>query len=252
MANLYIGCQGLEVVNLQKALNQQLYPRPGLAEDGIFGPLTKNAVKAFQRQAGLSDDGIAGPMTKAALGLPDNGVAFTHKVRLHFRSLDLTDVYFETILSSTQAVYAPYGIRVEYGSGESLMLEDDQRARLEQVDGSCKWTVTGGEYQEIQQLGSPVPANDITVYFINRFTVSLNGCGGHMPNRPACIVAKAGSRWCTAHEVCHVLLSSTFRPVHIEDAANLMHSVDLARAKTPGLTDSQVQQIKRSSCCHPM
>lgn len=249
MANLYQGSQGLEVVSLQQALNTQLYPRPNLVTDGIFGSLTRAAVVAFQRQAGLDADGIAGPMTKAALGLPDNGVSFTHRVRLHFRSLSLTDVPFNRILSSTQAVYAPYGIQVEYGSGESLMLSEAEARRLEQVDGTCGWTVTGGEYAEVQSLGSPVPADEIAVYFINRFSVALNGCGGHMPNRPACIVAKAGTNWCTAHEVCHVLLGSAFRPVHIEDATNLMHSVDLSRSRTPGLTAAQVTQIKSSPYC---
>jgi hypothetical protein len=252
MGNLYKGCTGLEVVRLQEALNAQLYPRPNLVTDGVFGTLTKNAVIAFQGQAGLTQDGIAGPMTKAALGLPDNGVAFTHKVRLHFRSLSLTDVPFERILSSTQAVYAPYGIRVEYGSGESLMLSPSQISRLEQVDGQCKWTVSGGEYEEVQRLGSPAPSNEILVYFINRFQQALNGCGGHIPNRPACLVAKAGTQWCAAHEVCHVLLGKDFEPVHINLSTNLMHEVDLARARTPVLTAAQVAQIKASPYCRPV
>ncbi|MFC3074856.1 peptidoglycan recognition protein family protein [Shinella pollutisoli] len=40
--------------------------KPGPA-DGISGPKTKEAIKAFQRENGLSADGIAGPMTQAAL-----------------------------------------------------------------------------------------------------------------------------------------------------------------------------------------
>ena len=37
--------------------------------DGIFGPGSEKAVKAFQTQQGLGADGIAGPATKKALGL---------------------------------------------------------------------------------------------------------------------------------------------------------------------------------------
>ena len=37
--------------------------------DGIYGPLTKEAVKYFQRRNGLSVDGIVGPKTAAALGM---------------------------------------------------------------------------------------------------------------------------------------------------------------------------------------
>ena len=40
---------------------------PPLAEDGIFGPLTLAAVRAFQSRFGLSVDGIVGPITWAAL-----------------------------------------------------------------------------------------------------------------------------------------------------------------------------------------
>jgi peptidoglycan hydrolase-like protein with peptidoglycan-binding domain len=35
--------------------------------DGIFGPITENAVREFQASRGLSVDGIAGPITFTAL-----------------------------------------------------------------------------------------------------------------------------------------------------------------------------------------
>ena len=249
MANLCIGSRSPEVTVVQRELNRQLYPNPNLVEDGIFGRITADVVRAFQRQAGIGVDGIVGPETRAALGIPNPGSQFTHRIRLHFRSISLTDVPFSTILSNTQLVYAQYGIRVDYGSGESLLLSDDQISRLQQIDGQCQWQVTGGEFAELQDLGTPVPANEIKVFYIDRFSQSLNGCGGHMPNRPACIVARAGTKFCTAHEVCHVLLTSTFSPVHINDTTNLMHPVDLQRGQTPGLTPAQVTQIKASAFC---
>lgn len=36
--------------------------------DGIFGPMTKNAVEQFQHDSGLGVDGIVGPATWASLG----------------------------------------------------------------------------------------------------------------------------------------------------------------------------------------
>jgi peptidoglycan hydrolase-like protein with peptidoglycan-binding domain len=39
----------------------------GVAVDGIFGPETDAAVRAFQQQKGLAVDGIAGPDTWSAL-----------------------------------------------------------------------------------------------------------------------------------------------------------------------------------------
>src|SRR5262245_1455957 len=109
MANLSQGSTGPEVRTLQTSLNEKLFPRPNLVVDGFFGPLTRAAVVAFQRQAGLVQDGIVGPITRAALGMPEPGPAFTHAISLHFRSLSLTDIPFDTILSSTQAVYAQFG-----------------------------------------------------------------------------------------------------------------------------------------------
>ena len=242
------GSLGPDVKTLQIELNKQLFPNPKLVEDSIFGPLTRNAVVGFQKQAGLMADGIVGPLTRAALGIPEPNNPFTHAITLHFRSLTLTDVPFNKILSSTQAVYSPFGIRVDFGSGLSLGLDPADADRFKQIDGECNWEAAG-EFFDVEQLGGPIPRGGIGVFFVEQFEDALNGCGGHAPNRPACIVAKAGTNFCTAHEVCHILLSSTFVPVHIDVATNLMHSVDLPRAGVPTLTQAQIDQVKRSPLC---
>ncbi len=218
---------------------------------GFSEALTEAAVVAFQKQADILVDGIVGPQTKSALGMSTTGSPFTHRVRLHFRSLTLTDVPFNRILSSTQEVYSQHNIKVEFGSGESLRLTTAEAAKFQQVDGTCTWKVESGEFADLQRLGSRAPSNDIVVYFIDRFSQSLNGCGGHLKNRPACIVAKAGTRFCTAHEVCHVLLTSSFAPVHMPSVSNLMHAVDIQRP-TPTLTPEQVAKIKSSPLCRPI
>ncbi len=174
---------------------------------------------------------------------------FTHQVKLHVRSLSLTDVSFDTIKKSTEDVYTQYGIKIEWGPGMCLALSEDEAKKYEQVDGSCKWTLEPGERQDLQKLGGPIPSNEILVFYINRFTSGSLGCGGHMPNAPACIVAAHASRWDTAHEVGHVLLTSTFSPVHSEDTNNLMHATASTYPATPILTDSQVSQITSSPCC---
>lgn len=55
------GSKGAIVKQIQKAVG--CYP------DGIWGKLTTEAVKAYQRQKGLTADGIAGPRTLAAMGI---------------------------------------------------------------------------------------------------------------------------------------------------------------------------------------
>jgi hypothetical protein len=58
---LKMGDQGEDVKKLQTAL--------GITADGDFGPMTKNAVVAFQKKKGLYADGIVGKQTWAALGI---------------------------------------------------------------------------------------------------------------------------------------------------------------------------------------
>lgn len=61
MTTLKRGSRGAEVKTLQGKLN--------LMADGIFGPLTEEAVKEFQRRKGLTVDGVVGAKTWAALGV---------------------------------------------------------------------------------------------------------------------------------------------------------------------------------------
>jgi peptidoglycan hydrolase-like protein with peptidoglycan-binding domain len=66
---LFRGSEGLQVAELQRRLNDEPYVED-LVVDGIFGPKTEDAVRAFQRRTGgLKVDGIVGPATAAALRL---------------------------------------------------------------------------------------------------------------------------------------------------------------------------------------
>ncbi len=78
------GSEGAAVTALQRRLNQlrialALAFEP-LAEDGIFGPRTKEAVRAFQSARGLAADGIVGPKTWAALAVSYGDVDQNGKV----------------------------------------------------------------------------------------------------------------------------------------------------------------------------
>lgn len=60
------GETGKRVSDLQARLNAEGF-KPPLKVDGVFGPKTLAAVKAFQRSHGLKVDGLVGPLTTAAL-----------------------------------------------------------------------------------------------------------------------------------------------------------------------------------------
>lgn len=59
MALMKLGMKSHEIAKYQQIL--------GLKDDGIFGKITEQHVRAFQRENGLVQDGIIGPATKAAL-----------------------------------------------------------------------------------------------------------------------------------------------------------------------------------------
>ena len=72
-ATLRSGSRGEEVRALQAQLGM-----PESEQDGIFGPRTEQALRAFQQRAGIQVDGIAGGQTQAALaagGAPRNAGA---------------------------------------------------------------------------------------------------------------------------------------------------------------------------------
>lgn len=64
MTTLKKGSRGAEVKTLQQKLN--------LVADGIFGSLTEEAVKEFQKNNGLTVDGIVGQKTWEKLGVSHN------------------------------------------------------------------------------------------------------------------------------------------------------------------------------------
>lgn len=217
--------------------------------DGIFGEETFAVVRQFQRDNRLKDDGVVGRNTMSAL---DRRVGrYQHRVRLHFRSIALTDVAFSRILADTETVYGQYGIKVEFASGESLGLTPEQMELFEQIDQECNWELNDGEFNMLHGLGTAAPPNEVLVYYVRAFgEANLLGCGGHARNRPALTVAARASRWDTAHELGHVLLGSAFSPVHTNDQRNLMYPFSSTGTSIPMLTHGQLAQMRRSACCH--
>lgn len=219
--------------------------------DGIFGSETQAVVTQFQRDRKRLDprigvDGIVGTQTMSELDrmLPRH----THRVRLHFRSISMQNVPFETSLTAAQEVYDQYGIKIEFGSGESLMLTPAQAAIFDRIDQACEWELNSGEYAQLHQLGTPAPSNEIVVYYVRELQ-DAGGCGGHATNRPAVTVAAATTKWATAHEVGHALLTKDFNPIHFSDTNNLMWDQVLNFSGTPLLTDKQVAKIRTSLFC---
>jgi hypothetical protein len=219
--------------------------------DGVYGIETENVVKAFQRSlppAGLTPDGVLGQLTLRELD--KRHPQFTHRFNLHFRSLALSDVPFDRLMSGAAQIYAQYGVEARFASGQSLGLSLEQEDRFNVVRQNCNWVMNSGEFADLHRLGPPVPDNDIAVFIVNQFQEStVAGCGGHAFSRPACAVTHDAYRWDVAHEVCHVLLTSSFVPQHTVSPRNLMFATSSQDAEPRTLTDKQLARIRSSPLC---
>jgi hypothetical protein len=237
--------------------------------DGIFGDETKAAVKAFQAKHGLATDGMAGKNTLEKLDrlvpreieiLPDLpvGAFITHRFRIVFRSTAMPVVPEFTALEFARKVYGMYGFKVDETGGKSLAMSPDQQLTLDVIDTTCDWDQESDEQTQLFALGGGrdgVSPSDIMVYYVNGIKQpdgkGLDGCAGHKPGGPAVCVAASGTKYAMAHEVCHVLLTSTFVPVHTPDKSNLMFEGFLGNltADPPGLLESQVRKMRSSNLC---
>lgn len=220
------GDRGRSVHLVQQALLDLGYPLPrstrsvSYSPDGSFGDETEAKLKEFQACSRLKDDGVLGRRTLQALSRRLPG--YQHRVRLHFRSIALQNVAFERSLLDAQVIYGQYGIKIEFGSGESLMLTPAQMQLFDRIDGDCKWTLSSGEYDQLHSLGSRAPTDEVMVYYVKSLRPGLLGCGGHAVNRPAVTVGARASRW-----------GSGFSPVHVNDRRNLMHPTASKYATIP-------------------
>ncbi|AFM40936.1 putative peptidoglycan-binding domain-containing protein [Desulfosporosinus acidiphilus SJ4] len=90
------GSTGPEVLKLQELLMANGYPPGSL--DGIFGPITKSAVLAFQAQNNLVQDGVVGKHTWNALGIHCGSVPVDHCPTLYERNTGPAVIELQEIL----------------------------------------------------------------------------------------------------------------------------------------------------------
>ncbi|MCO5093508.1 peptidoglycan-binding domain-containing protein [Bosea sp. (in: a-proteobacteria)] len=268
------GANGQHVAAIQQAfidlgLGMAISTKKAGKADGIFGGETESRVWQFQARMGLTRDGIVGRDTMAKLDelLPTAGpppkplppAKMTHKINVHMRSIDNPTVPEFTQLKVMEEIYAQYLIRVDVLTGQSVGLTPGEQFTLNIVDGDCKWDQVSDEQRLLQNSGSNqgVGVNDIVVYFATvlreKNGETLQGCAGHAPTRPAVMIAASATDKTTmAHEVCHVLLSSSFTPVHVGEDANLMCSAPMCTGQPAYLSVAQLNRVFASKLLHKL
>ena len=99
--------------------------------DGIRGPLTRAAVRAFQRRRGLLVDGIVGPQTRRALGRRGRPRIGSRVMRLGHRGWDVAALQF--LLA--RRGYSPGGVDGGFGPMTDSAVRRFQAANSLTVDG---------------------------------------------------------------------------------------------------------------------
>jgi N-acetyl-anhydromuramyl-L-alanine amidase AmpD len=108
-----------DVKDLQEVLTMLGY-QPGLI-DGVRGPKTIAATKAFQAAAGLTPDGSVGPMTKAALERAASNGPPSSVVPLEAKTIPPIEDFVEVMLDGVKYLVCPFAI-APVGIGEALAL----------------------------------------------------------------------------------------------------------------------------------
>jgi peptidoglycan hydrolase-like protein with peptidoglycan-binding domain len=141
---------GSTVASLQGAL--------GLTPDGVYGPQTRRAVRAFQRAHGLVVDGIAGPQTLGALGLAAQSTRTLKTSRVGGGSATLARIAQCESGGNPAAISASGKFRGKYqfsratwramgGSGDPAAAPEAEQDRialaLYQARGTAPWPVCG-------------------------------------------------------------------------------------------------------------
>ena len=164
------GDKGLMVKQIQKVC--KCYP------DGVFGPRTTEAVKAWQRAHALKDDGIVGPATLAAMGL-----AAVTPAKNKNSSVDSVTSVNGTKLKRSKR-------RIDYIVVHCTATPEGQAKTVEQIRAEHKkqgWSDIGYHYVVTLdgrvQLGRDVDISGSHVSGYNSHSIGVVYVGG-LENRP--------------------------------------------------------------------
>ncbi|MCW2992452.1 MAG: hypothetical protein JWM73_3046 [Solirubrobacterales bacterium] len=137
--------------------------RLGVTADGVFGPGTLSAVKAFQRNHGLTADGVVGPATWSALGVHGRHPVLK-RGRLHraARHSGIPGAVSRAISAANRIANYPY----RYGGGHASFTDSayDCSGSVSYVLHAAGKLRSPLDSSALESYGAAGPGRYITIY----------------------------------------------------------------------------------------
>jgi len=138
--------------------------RLGVTADGVFGPGTLAAIKAFQRRHGLTADGVVGPATWAKLGVHGNHPVLKRggSSRGERRSSGAPRALRRAIAAANRIANYPY----RYGGGHGSFTDTgyDCSGSVSYVLHAAGKLSSPLDSSSLMSYGKPGPGRYITIY----------------------------------------------------------------------------------------
>ena len=241
-------------------LERELLPvGPGpLADERDFAELValwQDGENRRARRVPLSVDGKLGPASWDVIRADLGRVAADRAARtldIHVSTLDPPRFDYGAALRFALDLYGGIGIRLRIRTEICPAVGAAEATRLAVVDDEGRWDQSDRRQDDLYaRAGIPAAVAGVRVFFVAGLVrldgVTLRGCAGHAPGRPACVIdSNLATIFTLSHELGHVLLTSGSAPTHHASTSNIMYRVTDGHSLSspPGFDAAQISRIR--------
>lgn len=206
----------------------------------------------------LKVDGKLGPNSWRALqsDLARVAAGRTQKhLDIHISTLNPPRFDYGAAIRFALDLYGAIGIQLRIRTEICPALSEADATRLAVINGDCHWNQFNTEQDDLYaRAGIRASASGVRIFFVGGLVEldggSLKGCAGHAPGKPSCVIdSNIATIFTLSHELGHVLLTSSYSPVHHTSTSNIMYRVTDGHSLSnpPSFDAAQITQIRSNA-----